>query len=431
MRTRFAPSPTGLLHIGNARTAINAYLYTLKMGGEYVLRIDDTDVERSREEYVEAIRKDLAWLGIKCVREERQSSRLQRYNSVMNELVNQNRVYACYDTPEELEIKRKSLLLQGKPPIYDRSGTTPIEGRKPHYRFRLADGEISWIDEVRGKVSFHSKNLSDPIIVRESGIYTYMFPSVIDDIDFAISHIIRGEDHISNTAVQIQMFEALGAVIPTFAHLSLVKSKEGKLSKRKGSATIAALREENILPITISSFLSKMGTSENITFFKSIDELASSFDIAKFSHSQTIYDEDDIYRLNAKLVHSLEFNETANVGLILPPEVDSDFWNRIRHNVEEIGEITHWIEICKKAITPIISVEDTEFLAIAASLLPENLDWNTWTSELKEKTSRKGKDLFMPLRKALTAMEHGPSMAEILPLIARNKILGRLNGQTV
>jgi len=437
MLTRFAPSPTGYLHIGNVRTALLCYLYAKKEGGKFMLRLDDTDLERSTEEFAEGIKQDLEWLGINWDLTAKQSERMDSYKKAVEKLKADGRIYACYETAEELDIKRKMQRSRGKPPIYDREGLSlsdeqkakfEEEGRKPHYRFLLEEKEISWVDEIRGEVHFPANHASDPIIIRESGDYTYMLPSTVDDIDFEVTHVLRGEDHVNNTAIQIQIFEALGGKIPTFIHNSLIKTKDGKLSKRTGSASLKDMREDLIEPMAINSFLAKVGTSDSIELRGSLEELINEFDIKKFNKSPTIYAIEDIERLNTKLLHEMDFAEAKER---LEIEVDEDFWLAVRPNISSLKEVSDWWEICKEKIDPVI--EDKDFAAEASELLPDgNWDentWNDWIEKVKEKTGRKGKELFMPVRKALTGMEHGPELKVLLPLIGRERAIARLKGE--
>lgn len=434
MHTRFAPSPTGHLHIGNARTALLCWLYARKNGGRFTLRLDDTDTERSKEEYAASIREDLAWLGIGPDAEVKQSDRFALYDAAVEKLKQSGRLYPCYETEEELEIKRKMQLSRGKPPIYDREALQltdaqkakfEAEGRKPHWRFKLTDGSIEWLDEIQGGRHFEPANLSDPIVIRANGIYTYMLPSTVDDIDMKITHVLRGEDHISNTAIQIQMFEALGGKVPVFAHNALITSKEGKLSKRTGGFSLGDLRTDGIEPMALNSFLSRVGTSGPIEVRLSLEELIQEFDIHSFGKSQTIYDPEDIARLNEKLVHALPFEA---VKARLPQGAESHFWDAVRGNIKTVKEAAEWWNLLHGDIPQ--ATEDKDFLAQAATLLPpapwDETTWNSWTNAIKEKTGRKGKELFMPIRKALTGLEHGPEMKVILPLIGREKVEKRL-----
>lgn len=435
IKVRFAPSPTGWIHIGNVRTALFNYLWTKKMGGTMLLRIDDTDVVRSKKEYEDGIYDALNWLGIKWDEEERQSRRVKRYDEVVEKLKNEGRIYACYDTPEELEFKRKRLMARGLPPIYDRQALkyTPEdikkfeeEGRKPHYRFKLIDSDIVWEDEVRGTCKYDANKLSDPIIIREDGSYLYHLPSVIDDVDFGITHIVRGEDHVTNTAAQIQMFEAVGGKVPVFAHLPLLTGKEGKLSKRLGSLGIRELREEGVEAMAICSFLAKLGTSEDIRAFYSLDELSQTLDFNKIGRSQPKFDDEELKKFNTKLIHNMPYESLKdNFG------VAKEFWENVRSNLEIAKDVLLWDNICNKEIEPVI--EDKDFTLEASELLPKsNFDENTfgvWMNEVKAKTGRKGKELFHPIRMALTGEANGPELKTLLPLIGYDKAYKRLRGE--
>ncbi len=435
IKVRFAPSPTGWMHIGNTRTALFNYLWTLKMGGKLLLRIDDTDKVRSKKEYEDGIRDALNWLGIKWDEEARQSARFERYDAVVAELKKQGRIYACYDTPEELEFKRKRLLAKGLPPIYDRQALNytaediakfEAEGRKPHYRFKLIEEEISWNDVVRGTCKYEASKLSDPIIIREDGSYLYHLPSVIDDVDFEITHIVRGEDHVTNTAAQIQMFKAIGGTVPTFAHLPLLTGKEGKLSKRLGSLGVRELRADGVEAMAICSFLAKLGTSDAITPFYSLKDLAETLDFSKIGRSQPKFDEEELKKFNTHLVRNMPYAALKdNFG------VSENFWNEVRGNLEKAEDVKIWDNICNKEITPII--EDAPYTAKAADMLPKGDfttdTFNTLINEVKVATGRKGKDLFHPIRMALTAEANGPEIKTLLPLIGYDKAYKRLKGE--
>lgn len=434
IKVRFAPSPTGFMHIGNTRTALFNWLLAKKLGGKFMLRIDDTDKLRSKDEYERAIRDALTWLGLTWSEEARQSARFDRYNAVVEKLKAEGRIYACWETAEELEFMRKRLLNKGLPPIYDRKSlhltaqeiaAYKAEGRKPHYRFKLLDGEITWNDLVRGEVKYEARNLSDPIVIREDGSFLYHLPSVIDDVDFGITHIVRGEDHVTNTASQVQMFEALGGKVPAFAHLPLLTGKEGKLSKRLGSLGVRELREEGVEAMAISSFLAKLGTSEAIEPFYDLNALALSLDLRKIGRAQPKFDEEELKLFNTRFVRTAPYEyvkERVNV--------DKMFWNAVRGNLNVVGDIGVWEEICNRELPPVI--EDRELTAAAAELLPpepwNEETWNAWVNEVKNKTGKKGKELFHPIRKALTARENGPELKILLPLMGRIKAYNRLKG---
>lgn len=438
MLTRFAPSPTGYLHIGNIRTALICYLYAKKNGGKFMLRIDDTDTERSKQEYIDAIKNDLAWLGLNHDIEAKQSERFAEYDKAIEKLKSEGRLYPCFETAEELEFKRKMQLGQGKPPVYDRSALKlseedieklKSEGKTPHWRFKLNDDIVTWADGVRGVIELNPATMSDPILVRENGAYTYMLPSTVDDIDFGVTHVIRGEDHISNTAVQIQIFEALGGAVPKFAHSALIKTKDGNLSKRDGGGAIAELKELGIQPIVISSFLGKLGTSDPVELKESLEQLTSEFSIAKFGKSPTMYSFEDIARLNAKALQDGNFEDIKEK---LPAGVTEEFWNNVKANIESFEDVSTWWNICHDQVSPEFeSEEDKNFVASTANVFPDGEvteeTWNIWLTAIKLGTDRKGKKLFMPIRQALTGMSHGPEIKNLLPLIGRDKIIERLS----
>ncbi|TAL27256.1 MAG: glutamate--tRNA ligase [Alphaproteobacteria bacterium] len=437
---RFAPSPTGKLHVGSARTALIVWLWARKNKGTFMLRIDDTDLVRSTEENVEDIMAGLKWLGLNWDSFARQRDRGEDYARTIQKLKDNGRLYPCYETEEELALKRKVQLSRSLPPIYDREALnlTPeqkakyeAEGRKPHWRFKLNLEPIKWHDLVRGDVEFHGKDMSDPVLVREDGRPLYHICSVIDDIDFKITHIVRGEDHVTNTACHVQMFEALGAKPPQFAHVTLLGDMEGgKLSKRKGGFGIKSLQEEvGIEPMALISLVSRIGTSDPIEPLFRMEDVINSFDFSKFSRNLPKFDEDELYRLNAKILHQTPFSgvkdRLAALGL---KDIDEGFWNAVRPNLEVLSDIADWWHVAKGNVKPVI--QDAEFAKIAADLLPtdpwDNTTWQKWTDQIKLKTNRRGKELFMPLRCAITGQEHGPELKELLPLIGRQRVLERL-----
>ncbi len=436
IKVRFAPSPTGFMHIGNTRTALFNWLLAKKLGGKFMLRIDDTDFARSKKEYEDAMRESLKWLGFEWSEEARQSARFARYDALRDKLIAQGRIYPCYDTPEELQIKRKRAMAKGMAPIYDRQALHytqediakfEAEGRKPHYRFKLNPGIIEWEDIVRGHCQYDAEKLSDPIIIREDGSYLYHFPSCIDDSDFGITHIVRGEDHVTNTAAQIQMFEAIGGKVPTFAHLPLLTGVEGKLSKRLGSLGVRELRAEGVEALAICSFLAKLGTSDAIEPYYSLDELAQSLDFAKLGRSQPKFDEEELKHFNTKFVRSMPYEAVKN-----RVNVSEEFWNEVRPNLNVVDDIKLWADICHKEVTPVM--EDTTLTDLAASVLPpepwnENT-FNEWLNIVKRQSGKKGKELFHPIRKALTALDNGPELKTLLPLIGYEKAYKRLKGET-
>jgi glutamyl-tRNA synthetase len=435
--TRFAPSPTGNLHVGNLRTALHNWLFARANGGKFLLRIDDTDLARSEEAYVDAIRADLAWLGLVPDAEERQSERFDRYEARFAELKAAGRVYPAYETAQELDLKRKVLLGRGLPPVYDRSALAlsdaersafEAEGRTPHWRFKLdSTTPIAWDDLVRGHQRFDPATMSDPVVRRADGSWLYLLPSVIDDVDMRISHVVRGEDHVSNTASQIQMFEALGAAPPSFAHAALLTGSEGKLSKRLGSLGVAHFREAGIEPEAIVSLLARIGTSDSVEPYADAAPLIESFDFARFGRAPARFDEAELAALSARIVHQLPF---ARVADRLPAGMSEAAWEAIRPNLATIAEAADWWQVIEGPVESIVAEEDRAFLAQAASLASE-IDWagDPWhalTGALKDATGRKGKPLFLPLRQALTGRDHGPDMAALLPLIGRERAISRL-----
>ena len=442
IKVRFAPSPTGKLHVGNVRAAIVTWLFARKNNGHFMLRIDDTDMERSKEEYVDAIQSDLTWLGLTWDSFARQSQRWDRYNQVIADLKEKGRLYPCYETEEELALKRKSLMSRSLPPIYDRGSLNltadqiakfEAEGRKPHWRFKLEHTPIEWNDLVRGDVKFHGKDLSDPVLIREDGSPLYHLCSVIDDIDFEMSHIIRGEDHVANTATHVQMFEAIGAKVPQFAHYALLSGKDGgKLSKRLGALGIQEMRDEmGLEPMAINSLIAKLGTSDNIEAFDSLDALVADFDFSKFSRTMARFDHDELERLNTKIIQSMPFEvakkRLADIGL---DGADQEFWLVARRNITKIGDAKEWWDVTRGVVSPVI--DDKDFTATISGLLPEGSwdenTWSQWLDSIKANTDRKGKMLFMPIRQALTGMDHGPELKDMLPLIGPEKAKKRLQG---
>lgn len=442
VKVRFAPSPTGYLHIGNARTAIICWLFTRSKNGHFLLRIDDTDRERSKDEYEKAIEDGLTWLCLSWDEKANQKDRIERYNEIIEKLKEDGRIYACYETPEELGLKRKTQLSRSLPPTYDRAGLSltdeqikkyEAEGRKPHWRFKLNHEPIEWNDLIRGPVAFHGKDMSDPVVLREDGTPLYHLCSVIDDIDFEITHVVRGEDHVSNTATHVQMFEAISGKSPEFAHMSLISDAEGgKLSKRLGSLSVKEIQEqEGLEPMAIVSLMARLGTSEPIEAFTTPDELIKTFDFAKFSRSSPKFDTDELLRLNAKILHETAFSDVqTRLNDMELNDIDETFWNAIRPNLTKLEDAKEWWDMVHGNVTPVIDEEDKDFASQASKLLPpapwNESTWNEWVGKVKENTERKGKTLFMPLRKALTGMEHGPELANLLPLLGEKKVKERL-----
>ena len=435
---RFAPSPTGLLHVGNIRAALFNWLFARRHGGTFVLRLDDTDRQRSKPEYEAAIEQDLAWLGMGCDRKERQSDRLDHYDAAREKLIASNRLYACYETPEELEFKRKRLLAQGRPPVYDRAALKldadareklEGEGRRPHWRFRLVPEEVRWDDLVRGPQHVDEASQSDPVLVRADGSYLYSFTSVVDDIDMAITHVIRGEDHVTNTGAQIQMFQALGGAVPVFGHLPLlVDAKGAGLSKRTGSLSIGDLRTSGIEALAIDALLARIGTPDPVEPVTSLDTLIATVDFARVGRAAARFSEEELAHLSARTLHAMPY---ADVRERLGAGVDETLWLAVRGNLARLDDAKVWETVVRGAIAP--TIEDAAFLAEAALKLPpepwDETTWKGWTSGLAASLGRKGKALFHPLRLALTARETGPEMAKLLPLIGRARAEARLNGK--
>jgi glutamyl-tRNA synthetase len=433
---RFAPSPTGRIHIGNTRVAVLNWLFALKTGGQFILRYDDTDTVRSTKEFEQGIADDIAWLGIEPHRVEWQSKRFARYDEMAVKLRSSGHLYACYETPDELDRRKKRQQARGLPPVYDRAALKltdseklelEAQGRKPHWRFKLSHTMIEWQDEIRGAVHIDTSTQSDPVLIREDGTYLYTLPSVIDDIDFGISHVIRGEDHVVNTATQIEITRALGGNVPTYAHHSLLVGADGKgMSKRLGSLSIQSFREAGYEAMAIVSHAALLGTSDSIHPCADYSELVAGFDIHKLSRAPARFDERELAALNAKLLHAVPFSKVTD----RLPDLSEDLWLAVRGNVEKLSDAYTWANVITQDPNPAASAEDQDFLLQAVEVLPEDpwdrTTWTLWTDRLKAATGRKGKPLFMPLRLALTGLNHGPELAALLPLIGRKRTLQRL-----
>jgi glutamyl-tRNA synthetase len=433
---RFAPSPTGRIHIGNARTAILNWLLARKTAGQFILRYDDTDTARSTQEYADGIAIDLDWMGIKPDRVEWQSKRYGRYDAVVEKLKAEGRLYPCYETADELDRRRKRQEARGGPRTYDRAAlkltaeeraALETEGRIPHWRFKLDHRVIEWNDLIRGPQHTDLASQSDPVLVREDGSYLYTLPSVIDDIDFGVTHVVRGEDHVTNAGVQVAITEALGGKAPIYAHHSLLVGADGKgLSKRLGSLSIASMREQGLEPMAVVSHAALLGTSDNVHPCLDYRELVEGFDLHKISRAPGRFDEAELATLNAKLLHMLPWDVVKDR---LPGQTEA-FWLAIRGNIEKFSDTAFWNDVIHKELKPETAPEDMEFIAKARAALPpepwDGTTWKEWTDGLKETTGRKGKSLFMPLRKVLTGMDHGPELAAMLPLIGRQQALDRM-----
>ena len=429
--TRFAPSPTGRLHVGNIRTALHNYLFARKNGGVFILRIDDTDQERSTEAFDRAIRDDLEWLGLVPDRLVRQSERFELYERQFQRLKDAGRVYPCYETSEELELRRKVLLGRGLPPVYERKSPDmqAPEGRDPHWRFRLDHGApIVFHDLIRGEQRFDPRLISDPVVRREDGSWLYLLPSVIDDVDLGITHIVRGEDHVSNSAAQIQMFEALGAGPPEFAHEALLVAAEGKLSKRLGSYGAEHLREEGVEPMALLDVLARIGTSQPVEPLASLEEIAADFDFSTFGRAPAHFDPHDVELVNARLLHQLPYEVVASR---LPTDADEQDWVLLRPNLQRLSDFQGWFEVLNGEIgIPELSHEE-RLLVKEAAATAQKLDWKDepWrmlTNELKRVTGKKGRELFHPLRVALTGRESGPEMAGLVERMGKERAVRRL-----
>ena len=429
--TRFAPSPTGRLHVGNIRTALHNCLFALKNGGKFLLRVDDTDRERSTPAFDQSIRDDLAWLGITPDSSVRQSERFALYEREFERLKASGRVYACFETPDELELRRKVLLGRGLPPVYERKpADAPIpEGRSPHWRFRLDhDRPIEWDDLIRGAQKFDPKLLSDPVIRREDGSWLYLLPSVIDDIDLGITHIVRGEDHVSNSAVQIQMFEALGSKPPHFAHEALLVAAEGKLSKRLGAIGVEEIRASGLEPMALLSVLARIGTSRPVEAASSLGDLARDLDFAHFGRAPAHFDLHDVELVNAKLIHALPFDDVRDR---LPAEATSKDWELVRPNLSRVADFPEWEAVLHGQLeAPDLSHEERSVVREAASIAAA-VDWTAepWkqlTGAVKDSTGAKGRALFHPLRLAITGRDSGPEMAGLIERIGKQRVVARL-----
>jgi len=438
---RFAPSPTGFLHVGNMRAAIINFLYAKKIGGKFLLRLDDTDVQRVKDEYRDMILTDMEWLNLDYAELVKESDRLDRYEEAKNLLIASGRIYECFETPEDLNFQRKAQIASGISPIYNRAALNlnaeqkqalRNQGLKPHYRFLLENKPISWEDKIKGKISYDGLHFSDPVLIRDNGVPTYTFCSVVDDIDYKITDVIRGEDHITNTAIQIQIFEALGADAPDFAHLALVKASEGKISKREGGFDIKSLRTDGYEPMAIVNLLAQIGTSNSLKIYSNFNELVSSFSFEKFSKSAMNYDISELMTINQKLLQSLDLEpiKLRLKAIGIEGEISEKFWNSVKLNISFLHEIREWIEICNQKFRFNHKEEDKEFLNQISELLPSDTDdencWGLWIEEIKKISSRKGKELFMPIRLALTGKEHGPELKSLVNIIGREEILARL-----
>lgn len=445
---RFAPSPTGLIHLGNTRTALLNWLFARKMGGAFLLRLDDTDIQRSQETYTDALLEDLAWLGLSYDQFVRQSDRLDQYAQAIEHLKKCGRLYPCYEKPEDLEARRRLQAARGKPPLYDRAALQLTlaqkkqfeeEGRRPHWRFFLTEAEVVWADLVRGETRYQTHHLSDPVLVREDGSPVYTLASVVDDLELGITHILRGEDHVTNTVVQIQLMEALDGnpAAFTFGHFPLIVDQEGQgFSKRLGSLSLQELRRQGMHPLAICSVLAALGTAEAPLLCGHLEDLVLDFDLGKFGRSTPKLDLEDLWHVNTKLLHHLPFEVIQHRLIALDLSyITPHFWEAIKGNITRLEDLALWWTICHGSLTsPFEAVQEIDYLQQALDLLPPAPwtpeTWSVWTALLKEKTGRTGKNLYLPLRLALTGLDHGPEMKILLPLMDPPVVITRLKGKT-
>ncbi len=430
--TRFAPSPTGYLHIGNLRAALFNYAIARQNGGTFILRIDDTDQERSKDEYIAGIEEDLTWLGLTWDRMEYQSKRMDRYEAAKQKLIDMGRLYECFETPTELDLKRKKQLNMGKPPVYDRAALALSEDEKntlraergSHWRFKLDHERIEWTDRIIGDISIDAASVSDPVLFKNDGQILYTLASVVDDTEMGITDIVRGSDHVTNTATQIQIILALGGAVPRFAHHSLLTGPQGEaLSKRLGTLALRDLRKQGIAPQAILSLMARLGSSDPVELRADVQEVVDGFDLSKFGSAPTKFDAEDLKPLTARYLGTLSSGDVADVltSAGVPDELAEPLWNVVRDNITTLDDVAGWWKMFRDGATPLVADEDKDFVAKAFFLLdspPYTADtWGSWTAAVKEATGRKGKQLFMPLRKAVTGRERGPEMADVMPLL--------------
>jgi len=435
--TRFAPSPTGYLHVGNLRTALFNYLIARKAGGTFILRLDDTDPERSKQEYADAIMEDMEWLGLTWDRVEKQSTRLERYEDAAQSLRDMGRFYEAFETPVELDLKRKKQLNMGKPPVYDRAALALSEDEKAAlraergggvWRFKLDHARIEWNDGILGDLSIDAASVSDPVLIRGDGQFLYTLASVCDDVDFGVTHVVRGSDHVTNTATQIQIIEALEGGVPAFAHHSLLTGPQGEaLSKRLGTLSLRDLRAQGVEPMALLSHMARLGSSDPIELRGSVDELVEGFDLTRFGAAPTKFDVNDLFPLTARVLHERPFADVADAiaAAGVPGDLAAAFWDTVRENVVTLNDLPEWWAMFRDGAEPVIEDEDADFVAQALAMLPEQpwteATWGTWTGAVKDATGRKGRALFRPLRLALTGQERGPDMSRVLPLLQKVK----------
>ncbi len=439
---RFAPSPTGKLHVGNVRTALMNWLFVRESGGHFILRIDDTDLERSTKEYEDGIKTDLTWLGLNWDSSFKQSERFAEYDKARDKLIALGLLYPCYETSEDLDRQRKLQRVAGKPPVYNRAAleltqadkdALEAEGRTPHWRFKLSGDVVTWTDMVRGEQRIDTSSLSDPVLIRGDGSYLYTLPSVVDDIDAQITHVIRGEDHVTNSGAQIEVFRALSDHLPTFAHTPLLVGKDGKgLSKRLGSLSMNQLRDEYFEPLAICSLLGKIGTSDPIEVRPSLEILKNEFSFSKIGRAPARFDEDELLLLNGRLLHDTPYGDVKERLDAMGVAGGERLWLLARDNISKLTDMAGWSTMVYAPMAGQIESDDIDFCKTAADCLPAQITdttWSDWTGKLKEKTGRKGKSLFLPLRLALTGRRGGPSMGDILDLLGSEKAAARLRGE--
>jgi len=438
--TRFAPSPTGYIHVGNLRTALFNYMIAAKNGGTFILRIDDTDPVRSEEKYVDAIKQDLEWLGLTWDKVERQSARMDRYAETADKLREMGRFYEAFETPTELDLKRKKKLNMGKPPVYDRSALALSDAEKDAmraergngvWRYKLDHERIEWADGIVGDISIDAASVSDPVLIRGDGQVLYTLASIVDDTDMGVTNVVRGSDHVTNTATQIQMIRAIGGTVPDFAHHSLLTGPQGEsLSKRLGTLALRDLREAGVQPMALLSLLARLGSSQPVEVRSSLEELIEGFDISQFGSAPTKFDADDLYPLTARYNHTLPLSAVQDriTALGVPADQAERFWDVARENITVLSDLSEWSDLAQNGADPIIEAGDEDFIAQAMKMLPDgpytDTTWGEWTTAVKEATGRKGKGLFMPLRKAVTGRERGPDMASLMPLLQVIKAKG-------
>jgi len=434
--TRFAPSPTGWLHIGNLRAALFNYAIARKAGGTFVLRIDDTDLGRSEDRYIDGIKEDLTWLGLTWDKVEHQSARMDRYHAARDRLIEMGRLYECFETPVELDLKRKKQLNMGKPPVYDRAALELSDADKDalraergsHWRFKLDHARINWTDGIIGDISIDAASVSDPVLFKNDGQILYTLASVVDDIEMGMTDVVRGSDHVTNTATQIQIIEALGGAVPRFAHHSLLTGPQGEaLSKRLGTLSLRDLRAQGVAPEAVLSLMARLGSSDPVELRGSVAEVVDGFEIGKFGSAPTKFDAEDLWPLTARHIAGLEVADVTDHLGDVPDDLRAAFWHAIRGNITKLDEIADWWAFFRDGATPLVEDEDRDFIAQAFDMLGDapfaDDTWSTWTTAVKEATGRKGKQLFMPLRKAVTGRARGPEMADVMPLLQKKPTL--------